>query len=401
MADKYGFSLHFITDPLLGIETANSVAKIEMAKAFCKQSKVHKLYFYNMVENKKKLEDLRLNTVSEKIILKPLFFKRYKEKTLHGKSLWSFCYKLFYASPIILLRAFFLALTIRKTDGIYIRGLESLFGFYFGSLITNVNYAFEQHNYRFGTNKIIDFFYRRVMKRARFIITVSEYTKRNWINNGISEAKIFILPSGVNLQGFEKIDRNKKQLRQSLDLPIDKKIITYAGGLYETKGVAELLHSATKYVEFTFLFVGGSPQQIQKYNSFMLSIYHKKLPNVIFKDFVEHGQIPAYLIASDILVAPYLKKGYAVHDLSSIKLAEYMASGIPVIVSDLPSIREIANSQSATFCLPDNAEDLADKIRWVFDNYDTALHKATIAYNRIQNYSWDKRAERIIALFQD
>ena len=53
MADKSGLILHFITDPLLGIETANSVAKIEMAKAFCRQKQLKKLYFHNMVESKK------------------------------------------------------------------------------------------------------------------------------------------------------------------------------------------------------------------------------------------------------------------------------------------------------------------------------------------------------------
>lgn len=401
MADKSGLILYFITDPLLGIETANSVARIEMAKAFCRQKQVKKVYFHNMAESKKKLQSLRLSDISERLVIKPLFFKRYREKVLHGRSFLAFCYKLFFASPVILLRAFFIALIVRKTDRVYIRGLESLFGFYFGSLISGAEYVFEQHNYTFGRNRLSDFFYRRFMKRSEFIVTVSEYTKHNWVENGIAAAKIIVLPSGVSIEDFDSISKSKDELRKELGLANDKKIITYMGGLYDNRGIEELLYCASEYRDYLFLFLGGVEKHIEKYKLYMQQQFQEQLQNAMFRGYVKHDTIASHLKASDILAAPYSKKVETAHHMSPVKLIEYMASRVPVITVDLPRIRDVTCEDEVTFFQPDDADDLCAKIKYVFDNYQQAKTRALKAYEKVKNFTWDKRAERIVNLFQN
>jgi len=401
MAEQAEFTLHFITNSPLSAETANSVAKIEMAKAFCKHNQVKKLRFYIVFENREKLQSLNLSNISQKLIVKPLFFKKYKELALHGRSFWSFCYTLFFVSPISYLRAFFLALTLPKTDRVFIRDHKSLVGFYLGSLITNAKYSFELHNYSFGRKRFSDFIYRRIMKRALFIIACSVYTKRGWINNGISEDKVIVLPSGVNIEDLDKINKNASQLRDELGLEVDKKIITYTGALFENKGIEEILYCASKYEDYIFLLIGGVQEQIKKYQSFIQSQFHRKLPNVIFKGYVKHDKIGRYLKASDLLLAPYPQKGYTVYHLSSIKLIEYMASKVPVIASDLPSIRDVFSENEVTFVQPDNKDDLCEKIKLVFDDYEQAKSKAAAAYKKIEDFSWTKRTEKIVALLRN
>lgn len=401
MVEMPEFTLHFITNSPLNAETANSVAKIEMARAFCNHNQVKKLYFYIVLENKEKLQSLDIKKISEKIITKPLFFKKYRDRTLHGINFWSFCYTSFFVSPISYLRAFCLALKIPKNDSVYIRDHKSLVGFYLGSLITNAKYTFELHNYSYGENRLSDFLYRRIMKRAEFIIACSEFTKSNWVDNGIPEGKIIVLPSGVNLEDLDRINKNKNQLRNDLGLATDKKIITYSGALFENKGIEEILYCASKYEDYVFLFIGGVQKQIKKYESYMQSQFQKKLPNVIFTGHLKHDKIGLYLKASDILLAPYPQKGYTAYHLSSIKLIEYMASKVPVIASDLPSIRNVFSEDELTFVRPDNQDDLHEKIRLVFDNYEKAKSKAAAAYKKIENFSWTKRTEKIIAFIRN
>ncbi|NIP26200.1 MAG: glycosyltransferase [Phycisphaerae bacterium] len=396
MAEQPEFTLHFLTNSPLSAETANSVAKIEMAKAFCKQNQVKKLCFYLVIENREKLESLNLNNISKKLIIKPLFFKRYKEQALHGKSFWSFCYTSLFVSPVSYLRAFYLALKFPKSDNIYIRDHKSLVGFYFGSLFTKAGYFFELHNYTFGKKKSSDVLYRRIMKRAEGIIACSEFTKRNWIDNGIPQEKIIVLPSGVNLEDLDGINKDKNQLRNELGLATDRKIITYSGALFENKGIEEILYCASRYENYLFLFIGGVQKQIKKYQSYIQSQFQRNLPNVIFTGHLKHDKIGLYLKASDILLAPYPKKGYTVYHLSSIKLIEYMASKVPVIASDLPSIREVFSEDQVTFVGPENSEDLYEKIKLVFDDYEKAKSKAAAAYQKIQDFSWTKRTEKII-----
>ncbi|MHC4396450.1 MAG: glycosyltransferase [Planctomycetota bacterium] len=401
MAEPPQFTLHFITSSLLTAQTANSVAKIEMAKAFCKHRNIKKLYFYLVVENREKLKSLNLDAISEKLIIKPLFFKRYRERALHGKSFWAFCYTLFFVSPVSYLKAFLLALTLPKTDSVFIRDHKSLVGFYLGSLITNIKYAFELHNYSFGKNKITDFFYRRIMKRAKFIVTISKYTKQGWVDNRIDEDKIIVLPSGVNIEDFDGINKNTEQLRDELRLANDKKIITYSGALFENRGIEELLYCASEYEDYLFLFLGGIEKQVKKYQSYIQSRFRRELPNVIFTGYVSHDRIASYLKASDILAAPYSEKVKTLHHMSPVKLIEYLASNVPVITSDLPRIKDIVSEDYVTFFQADNECDLCEKIKLVFNNYERAKAKALQAYENAKNLSWGKRAEKIVDLLRN
>jgi len=401
MADEGRFTLHYITDFLLGSKTANIVAKIEMAKAFCKLDQTEKLYFYNLVESKEVLESFHLTDISEKLIVKPLLAKGYDAKILPSRSFWSFCYEFIFVSPKVLLRAFLLALTLKKTSKVYIRALESLFGFYLGSFITNAKFAFEQDSFSFGEFRTADFLFRKIIKRAKFIVTISEYTKSNWVNNGIPESKIIVLPSGVNIEDFNSINKGTDQLRKELGLANDKKIITYAGGLYENRGIEELLYCASKYEDYLFLFLGGTEEHIKRYKSYIQSQFQRQLPNVIFRGYVKHDMVASYLKASDILAAPYSKKIKTVHHMSPIKLIEYIASKVPVIASDLPRMRDIASEDEVTFFQPDNSNDLLEKIAAVFDNYEQARSKALKAYEKAKNLTWDKRAEKIVNLLQN
>ena len=401
MADEGGFTLHYITDALWGTKTASSVAKMEMAEALCRQQQVEKLYFYTLMENKEKLEQFCSAGYSAKIRVKPLFFRRYKDKTLYGRNFCSLCYDLFYASPVMVLRAFWLALILRKEDKVFIRGLESLLGFYFASLIKNLEYAIERHNYSFGKYKIIDFFFRRIIKRAKFAVTISEYTKDNWVNSGTAGDKIIVLPTGVNIENFDRICESKEQLRRKLGLESDKKIICYFGGLYEHRGVEELLDCAAKCSDYLFLFLGGTEEQIEKYKSYIQSRFQRQLSNVIFKGHVEHQRVALYLKVSDVLAAPYSKNIKTVQHMSPAKLTESQASKVPVVVSDLAALRAMVGDDEATFCQADNAEDLCEKIKLVFANYEQAVSKALKAYERVTNLSWNKRAERIIKCFPE
>lgn len=87
--------------------------------------------------------------------------------------------------------------------------------------------------------------------------------------------------------------------------------------------------------------------------------------------------------------------------MSPVKLIEYLASKVPVVVSDLPAIRTIVSEDEVIFVKADDAEDLGEKIEQVFDNYQQAKNKAIKACEKATNLTWDKRAERVLALLRD
>jgi len=79
-----------------------------------------------------------------------------------------------------------------------------------------------------------------------------------------------------------------------------------------------------------------------------------------------------------------------------LKLFEYMAMQRPIVSSDLPSAREVLDSENCVFFQPDNPKDLAEKIKVVLNDDMLSEKIAKQAYNKVQNYTWQNRVDKIV-----
>lgn len=276
----------------------------------------------------------------------------------------------------------FYHLFFKKTDIIYSR--DELPLYYLSFFKKNI--FWESHTDKFS------FFTRRVLKKCTKIICISRGLKDFYVVKGIMPDKILIAPDGVDLKEFD-VPISKDGARHKLNLPANKKIILYTGHLYEWKG-AGLLAEASKYLDSDCLtvFVGGTEKDVKSFK-FQFS----GLKNILVVGHRPHQEIPYWLKAADILVLPNLaKEKISKFYTSPLKLFEYMASGVPIVASDLPSIREILNEKNAVLVESDSAQALAVAINKLLKDDNLANSLAEQAYSDVQKYTWNKRAENIL-----
>jgi glycosyltransferase involved in cell wall biosynthesis len=256
------------------------------------------------------------------------------------------------------------------------------------AFLVRSGFFYEMHDVRKGP------FQRSALKRAAGVVCITKGLAEYCKKTGLEENKIMVAPDAVDLRKFF-VAEDKKACRAKLGLPINKKIILYAGHLYAWKG-ADVLAKAASLLSSDALavFVGGTDSDIV--------LFRKKFGSdqrIIIAGRQPHDLIPYYLKAADVLVLPNsAKEDISRLYTSPLKLFEYMASGVPIVASDLPSLREIIDESSAFFAKPDDPRSLAETLKRVLEDPTGAARGAETALSVVGRYDWDSRAARIISL---
>jgi glycosyltransferase involved in cell wall biosynthesis len=107
---------------------------------------------------------------------------------------------------------------------------------------------------------------------------------------------------------------------------------------------------------------------------------------------VEHELAAKYLQAADALVIPDTVTQMTA---SPLKLFEYMAAGKPVVLKDMPALREILEDESGVFFPAGSVEALAAAIMRVKQDPERARQLAEGALRRSEQYTYAARAARI------
>lgn len=227
------------------------------------------------------------------------------------------------------------------------------------------------------------------------IAVLTQLIADKMIRWGINSQKILVLPDGVDVGKFN-LPISKDEARRSLFLPADKKIVLYSGHLYDWKGAHTLADAAGMLVENAIVvFVGGTANE--DVPAFKDYVKKNGAVNVIILGPKDYRDIPIYLSAADVLVLPNSGKERKSRLYTSpLKMFEYMASGRPIVASDLPSLREILNNESTIFFEPDNPRDLAEKINMLLNNDNLARSISAQALKEVKQYSWEERAKKIL-----
>ena len=231
----------------------------------------------------------------------------------------------------------------------------------------------------------------RLVAAGRRCVVISQGLKDAYQKSG-AKAQMLVAHDGVDLEAFAH-PQERQAACARLALPEGKKITMYIGRLDGWKGVTTLFE-ASKLLpqEYLVAIIGGEASQVEK----LASAY----PEVLFLGTRPYKELADNQAAADILVLPNTAKDtISAQFTSPMKLFSYMASGKPIVASDLPSIREVLSEKNAVLFAPDNAHSLAEAIRRAAQ--EDAGHLAQQAKADVEAYSWDVRARRICSFIAE
>ncbi len=236
---------------------------------------------------------------------------------------------------------------------------------------------------------------RRGLRRMSGIIAATKPLQTEIMREyRVHKEKILYAPCGVNFERFG-LDMPKQEARDTLGLSQDEKIVLYVGHLFEVKGVNVLFDAHPNlHADEKIYFVGGTDEDIENFRKKWVSAGSPK--NIVIVGRKPHGDVPTWLRAADVLVIPNTAKEAAGSiESSPSKLIEYMASGRPIVASDVPGIRDVLDLDSGFFCKPDNAADLSRAIGEALRDPNEVFLRAQRARQAARALGWDARAQKI------
>lgn len=273
----------------------------------------------------------------------------------------------------------------QRPDVFYSR--DELVVFILSFLSDSRKIIFEAH--KFSSRRAL--FYKRFKNKNIKTVVITHRLKEDFIRDGFRPENIAVAPDAVNIDDFN-ISFSKEEARKKIGVPIEGDIAMYTGHLFAWKGADTLLKAARYCPNVLFVFVGGTLADIENFKKAA-----SDLDNVRIIGRKPHREIPIFLKAADILVLPNsgkeeISKSYT----SPLKLFEYMASGRPIVASNLPSLREILNENNSVFVEPDNAESLSGGIKKVLEDNALADQIGAQGFKDVEKFTWQARAQNIL-----
>src|SRR5438552_841720 len=151
--------------------------------------------------------------------------------------------------------------------------------------------------------------------------------------------------------------RNQSRVREPLHIPAGPPLLLLVGRIVPHKGVEHFIEAARYVPEARFVIAGGG-SLLEPMRALAESM--GVADRVQFLGRVSDEQLPEVYAACDVFVLPSVSRLEAF----GIVALEAMATGKPVIVADIPGVREIIeDGRDGLLTDPVNPRDLAEKIR--------------------------------------
>jgi glycosyltransferase involved in cell wall biosynthesis len=218
------------------------------------------------------------------------------------------------------------------------------------------------------------------------IVAISDATKDSlaaWAPK--SAGAMRVIANGID---YDRFDSAPTVSRAALGLPPDGPLALCVGRLEAQKDQATLIRALPFVPGLHAVLAGAGPNKVALAD--LAAVCHVE-DRVHFLG--RRSDIPELMKAADIYVQPSLYEGFG------LAVAEAMAAGLPVIISDVPGVREVVGDAGMAFPAGD-VTSLAAAINAVLDDPEQADDFARRGKDRAREFTLERFLEKHVALYE-
>ena len=214
------------------------------------------------------------------------------------------------------------------------------------SRLTGIPFGFTAHAYDLFKEPVDYEFLKQKCRDAAFVRCISEFNRRYILENtGLDGENFHTIPCGVDTNRFSPDSMKRKEVRK-------EKVILTVASLIPPKGLSYLLDAlsdpAVKRLGYRSIILGDGPM-----NDELVRKARDLGVDVDFMGGVPNEEIGNFYRSSEIFVLPCVTASDGHHDGLPVVLMEAMASGLPVISSDISGIPELIEDGVSGILVPE------------------------------------------------
>jgi len=214
---------------------------------------------------------------------------------------------------------------------------------------------------------------RPMIEKSNVVITTAKILMEEIIREYPDKPSIMV-PNGCDIERF----RLQKPVEKPPELKgHDGPVITYSGAWanWVDTGLVEKIANTFKQA---LVCVIGTEYGLK------VPVH---IPNLKYLGLKTYYQLPQYLNNSTICLIPFLINNITLAT-NPIKMYEYLASGKPVVSTDLPEVRNVPSVYTAS-----DHRNFMEKIRLILEGKIGFNEKETYAW--LEEHTWEKRFDKI------
>ncbi len=241
-------------------------------------------------------------------------------------------------------------------------------------------------------SKIYNYLIKKKLNKSNKIITQTNTLKK--IINKYINKEIGVISNGVDTEFFNP--NIKSNFRDEHNINGNEIIVMFSGGFMQWHGVQDILELAKEFTNVKFILIGKGPMYGE--------VQSKKLNNLILLGSKPYFEMPKYLIASDILIAPFNTEKFKKLDVYGfwwcpIKLFEYMSMGKPILTYNYEEVKNILND-CALLAKPNDIKDFKEKLNELIKNKKLRLKLGKKSRQNALKYDWNIIAKKTFNFYK-
>ncbi len=209
---------------------------------------------------------------------------------------------------------------------------------------------------------------------------------------GVPRRCIQYVPNGVDTQAFRPAG-DRQHLRDSFGLPREDRILLSLGRLTDAKNhrsMIEIFSRLERDLDRVTLAIAGSGELLDTLRRYAAQL---GVRNVLFLGHVEHSRAPALYACSDFYISTSKYEG------QPLTLLEAMSSGLPCIVSDIPTFG-IVKAADCGVVVDLNDTSVQDTLLDYIGGNSHRTHGCNARKYAVQHLDWSRVADRYVDLFR-